>query len=165
MYRITFLAIIWCWGSQKSKGIPEHKSFEQEHKSREELGDKESPKACPHLKSCESLYMCLCAPFIGRRREFYIPKIPSNLGNIPNVNMYTNVFYIPWFTGLISYIYKLATSSHLKPGLLRWRLWLCSFLIPEFLFHEDHRLLRLPNQIFINSPELRRFLFSELRNF
>jgi hypothetical protein len=34
-------------------------------------------------------------PFIGRRRDFYIPKIPSNLRNIPNVNMYTNVFYIP----------------------------------------------------------------------
>jgi hypothetical protein len=33
-------------------------------------------------------------PFIGRRRDFYISKIPSNLGNIPNVNMYTNVFYI-----------------------------------------------------------------------
>jgi hypothetical protein len=37
----------------------------------------------------------LAPPFIGRRREFYIPKIPSNLGNIPSVNMYMNVFYIP----------------------------------------------------------------------
>jgi hypothetical protein len=34
-------------------------------------------------------------PFIGRRRDFYIPRLPSNLGNIPNVNMYMNVFYIP----------------------------------------------------------------------
>jgi hypothetical protein len=34
-------------------------------------------------------------PFIGRRMDFYIPTIPSNLGNIPNVNMHTNVFYIP----------------------------------------------------------------------
>jgi hypothetical protein len=33
-------------------------------------------------------------PFIGRRRDFYILKIPSNLGNIPNVNMYTNVSFI-----------------------------------------------------------------------
>jgi hypothetical protein len=33
--------------------------------------------------------------FIGRRKDFYIPKIPSNLGNIPSVNMYMNVFYIP----------------------------------------------------------------------
>jgi hypothetical protein len=31
------------------------------------------------------------------------------------VNMYMNVFYITWFAGLISYIYKPATSSHAKP--------------------------------------------------
>jgi hypothetical protein len=37
----------------------------------------------------------LAPPFIGRRRYYYIPKIPSNLRNIPNVNMYMNVFYIP----------------------------------------------------------------------
>jgi hypothetical protein len=37
----------------------------------------------------------LTPPFIGRRRDFYIPKIPSNPGNIPSVNMYMNVFYIP----------------------------------------------------------------------
>jgi hypothetical protein len=37
----------------------------------------------------------LAPPFIGRRRDFYIPKIPSNLGNIPSVNMYMNVLYIP----------------------------------------------------------------------
>jgi hypothetical protein len=52
----------------------------------------------------------LMPPFIGRRRDFYISKVPSNLRNIPNVNTYMNVFYI-------SYIYKLATSSHAKPGL------------------------------------------------
>jgi hypothetical protein len=51
--------------------------------------------------------------------DFYIPKIPLNLRNIPSVNMYMNVFYILWFAGLISYIYKSATSSHVKPGLLR----------------------------------------------
>jgi hypothetical protein len=48
----------------------------------------------------------LAPPFIGRRRDFYIPKIPSN------------VFYISWFAELILYIYKSATSSHTKPGLL-----------------------------------------------
>jgi hypothetical protein len=76
--------------------------------------DKESPKAGTHLKSCESIYTCPHAPFIGRWRDFYILKIPSNLRNIPSVNMYMNVFYIPWFAGLISYIYKPATSSHVK---------------------------------------------------
>jgi hypothetical protein len=78
-------------------------------------GDKESPKDCSCLKSCESLYTCPRAPFIGRRRDFYISKVPSNLSNIPNVNTYMNVFYI-------SYIYKHVTSSHVKPGLLRQRL-------------------------------------------
>jgi hypothetical protein len=52
----------------------------------------------------------LTPPFIGRRRDFYIPKTPSHLKNIPNVNTYMNVFFI-------SYIYKPATSSHPKPEL------------------------------------------------
>jgi hypothetical protein len=56
------------------------------------------------------LTRALAPPFIRRRRDFYIPKVPSNPRNIPNVNTYMNVFYI-------SYIYKLATSSHAKPGL------------------------------------------------
>jgi hypothetical protein len=34
-------------------------------------------------------------PFTGRRRDFYISKLPSNLKNIPSVNTYMNVFYIP----------------------------------------------------------------------
>jgi hypothetical protein len=57
----------------------------------------------------------LAPPFIGRLRDFYIPKVPSNLRDIPNVNTYMNVFYI-------SYIYKPATNSHVKPELLRQRL-------------------------------------------
>jgi hypothetical protein len=57
----------------------------------------------------------LAPPFIGRRRDFYIPKVPSNLRNISNVNTYMNVFHF-------LYIYKPATSSHTKPELLRRRL-------------------------------------------
>jgi hypothetical protein len=105
-------------GVRKSDEVPEHKS--QEHKSQElRKGDKESPKAFTHLKSCEPFYTCPRVPFYRETKGFYIPKIPSNLGNIPSVNMYMNVFYIPWFAGLISYIYKSTTSSHAKPGLLR----------------------------------------------
>jgi hypothetical protein len=33
-------------------------------------------------------------PFIRMLRDFYIPRLPSNLKNIPSVNMYMNVFYI-----------------------------------------------------------------------
>jgi hypothetical protein len=68
-------------------------------------------------------------PFIGRRRDFYISRLHSNLRNIPNVNMYMNIFYIPWFAELISYIYKPATRSHLEPRLLALLLWLGPFTI------------------------------------
>jgi hypothetical protein len=40
-----------------------NQNHEQECTSHEEWGDKESPKACARLKSCESLYMCPRAPF------------------------------------------------------------------------------------------------------
>jgi hypothetical protein len=86
-------------------------------------------------KVLNPLTRALAPPFIERRRDFYIPKVPSNLRNIPNVNMYTNVLYILWFAGLTSYIYKPATSSHIKPGLLRRRLWLGFLLIHESLSH------------------------------
>jgi hypothetical protein len=68
-------------------------------------------------------------PFIGRRRDFYVLKVPSNPRNIPNVNTYMNVFYI-------SYIYKPATSSHAKPRLLRQRPWLASCWFANLIFME-----------------------------
>jgi hypothetical protein len=36
----------------------------------------------------------LAPPFIGRQRDFYIPKMSPNLWNIPNGNVYMTVFYI-----------------------------------------------------------------------
>jgi hypothetical protein len=79
---------------QKSEGVPKHKNSEQAHESHEEEGGKESPIACIRLKSCESLYTCLQALFYREKMDFYISRLPSNLENIPNVNMYTNVLYI-----------------------------------------------------------------------
>jgi hypothetical protein len=60
------------------------------------------------------------------------------------VNMYMNVFYISWFTGLISYICKSSTSSHFKPGLLSWRLWLglpltSEALLVKIITYQDSR--------------------------
>jgi hypothetical protein len=81
-------------GVRKSDGFPEHESHERKRAIHERRGDKESPKACTRLKSCESFTRALAPPFIGRRRDFYIPRVPSNLSNIPSVNMYTDVFYI-----------------------------------------------------------------------
>jgi hypothetical protein len=51
----------------KSDGVPERKNLEQKHTSHEG-GDKESLKACPRLKSCESLYTCPCAPFYRKTK-------------------------------------------------------------------------------------------------
>jgi hypothetical protein len=152
-------------GVRKTNGVPEYKYHEQQHADHKEGGDKESPKACPRLKSCESLYTCPRASFIGRRRDFYIPRLPSNLGNILNVNAYKNVFYILWFAGLISYIYKPTTSSHFKPELLKRRLWLGFLLTPEALVHENHRSLLFPNWDSIGFPNFANSWFPELRQF
>jgi hypothetical protein len=102
-----------CWGCPKirmrSPNTRERKVSTFKYTD-DAKGDKESPKDCFSLKSCESFTRALAPPFIGRRRDFYILKVPSNPRNIRNVNTYMNVF-------CISYIYKLATSSHTKPGL------------------------------------------------
>jgi hypothetical protein len=51
-------------GVRKLDGVPKHKVPMQTHESHEEVGDKESPKACTHLKSFESLYMCPETPLL-----------------------------------------------------------------------------------------------------
>jgi hypothetical protein len=89
-------------------------------------------------------------PFIGRRRDFYIPTIPLNLKNIPSVNTHTNVFYS-------SYIYKHATSSHAKPGLFETTtltLLLANLQIPPF--RKSSRVLT-PEFVFHHIPEFHRF--------
>jgi hypothetical protein len=116
-----------CWGvSEDSNGIPEHKSTRiqsaRTFKSGKQFTKEETKnllKSAHASKVVKPFTRALVPPFIGRRRDFYIPKIPSNLWNIPSVNTYMNVFYIPRFAGLISHIYKPATSSHAKPGLFR----------------------------------------------
>jgi hypothetical protein len=90
----------------------------------------------------------LVPPFIGRRGDFYIPRLPSNLENISNVNMSMNVFYIPWFAGLISYIYKPATSSHFKPGLFETTSLTWLPRISEVSFTKIYHSSRLPNRGF-----------------
>jgi hypothetical protein len=56
---------------------------------------KNLPKTAHTSKVGNPFTRALTPPFIGRRMDFYIPKIPSNLRNISSVNMYMNVFYIP----------------------------------------------------------------------
>jgi hypothetical protein len=55
-------------GVEKLVGVPEHKNYEIQHTIHERQGDKESPKACTYLKSCEPLYTCPCAPFYRKTK-------------------------------------------------------------------------------------------------
>jgi hypothetical protein len=118
----------------------------------------------------------LAPPFIGRQRDFYIPKTPSSSRNIPNVNTYKNVFFI-------SYIYKTATSSHSKPGLfgtttltlLLTGSWTSPFATSELDFRHIPELavlrsswlrrFEIPDFHMFTTPRLRRFKIPENRMF
>jgi hypothetical protein len=87
--------------SENSDGIPEHRSARIQNvrtfKSRMQF-TKEETKNLPkiaHTSKVVSFYTCPRAPFYRETKGLFIPKIPSELENIPSVNMYTNVFYIP----------------------------------------------------------------------
>jgi hypothetical protein len=67
-----------------------HKNCERETKKTKNLR-----KPVLASKVVNPFTRALAPPFIWRRRDFYIPKTPSKLRNIPSVNMYMNVFYIP----------------------------------------------------------------------
>jgi hypothetical protein len=113
-------------GSEKSDGILEHKNQEQVHESYDQE-TKNLWNLVLASKVVNRFTRALAPPFIGRQRDFNLQKIPSNIRNIPSVNTYMNVFYISWFAGLISHIYKPATSSHVKPRLLKQRFDLASY--------------------------------------
>jgi hypothetical protein len=88
-------------GSENSDGIPEHGSARiqnmQTFKSITQFTKEETKnllKTAPTSKVVNPFTRALAPPFIRRRRDFYILKIPSNLRNIPSVNMYMNAFYI-----------------------------------------------------------------------
>jgi hypothetical protein len=148
-----------CWGSENQKGSTNTRVSKEGIQFTKDGETKNLWKSALATKVVNPFTRALAFPFIGKRRDFYIPRIPSNLRNIPSVNTYTNVFYIPWFTGLISYIYKSTTGSLFKPGLLMWCLWLGSFLTLESLIHENHHSLWLPNQYFTRFPNSADFWF------
>jgi hypothetical protein len=88
--------------------------------------------------------------------------LDSMSGNISSTNMYMNVCCIPWFAGLILYIYRSATRSHFKPGLLKRHLWLDFSLTYEALFMKftaywSSRIEALPDFRTSRVREFRRF--------
>jgi hypothetical protein len=70
------------------------------------------------------------------------------------VNMYKNVFYIMWFSELISHIYKPTTCSHFEPGLLMPHFLTGSSLDLQLFIRESHPLYRFPNWVFDTIAEM-----------
>jgi hypothetical protein len=82
-------------GVQKLDGVPEHKSRERECTSLERRGDKESPKACTHLKSCESLYTCPRTPFYRKTKGLLHSKITLESKEYSSCEHVHECLYIP----------------------------------------------------------------------
>jgi hypothetical protein len=82
-------------GVQKSEGAPNTRVTKEGAQFTEDREIKNLREYVLASKVVNPFTRALTPPFIWRRSDFYIRIIPSNLKNIPSVNMYTNVFYIP----------------------------------------------------------------------
>jgi hypothetical protein len=82
-------------GSENRMESPNTRVRSKHSKVAKRLGTKNPRKPVLVSKVVNPFTRALAPLFIERRRDFYIPRLPSNLENIPRVNMYTNVFYIP----------------------------------------------------------------------
>jgi hypothetical protein len=98
--------------SDNQMGSPNSRHENNHAKGRTKKGTRNPQKYTSATKYVNPFTHALESPFIGRRRDFYFPRLPSNLENIPDVNMYTNVFYITGFTSLNSHIYKSLPQVH-----------------------------------------------------
>jgi hypothetical protein len=130
-------------------------SWTYARKLRKKQGTRNPRKPVLASKVVNPFTRAISPPFIGRRMDFYIPRLRSNLENIPNVNMYMNVLYILWFAELISYIYKPATISHLKSGLFEMMSLTWPSTDSRGLIHANPRSSRLANLRLPNIPEVR----------
>jgi hypothetical protein len=81
-------------GSENQMESPNTRFQKKCGKVRQREGTKIPPKSVLVSKVVNPFTRALEPPFIGRRRDFYILRLPSNLKNIPSVNIYKNVFYI-----------------------------------------------------------------------
>jgi hypothetical protein len=84
-----------CWGVRKTDGVPNTRITNKSTRVTKEEETKNLQKPVLVSKVVNPFTRALAPPFIGRRRDFYILRIPLNLENIPSVNTYMNVFYIP----------------------------------------------------------------------
>jgi hypothetical protein len=124
---------------------------------------KNLPQTAQAYKVVNPFTRALAPPFIGRRRDFYIPKTPSSSKNIPNVNTYMNVFSSHTFTSL-------PLVHTLNPDFLRRHLWLCFLLVCEsprsgnlhVPWLSNSSSIILPNFTDSRSSRLCRFMGSSL---
>jgi hypothetical protein len=84
-------------GVWKSNGVPKHKNHKQESRIESarvtKSGETKNLRKPKHtLKVVNTFTRALAPPFIGRRRDCYLPRLPSNLRNIPNVNTHMKAF-------------------------------------------------------------------------
>jgi hypothetical protein len=100
----------------------------ESHKGRE---DKESPKVCILLKSCESFYTCPRAPFYRKTKGLLHSEITLESREYSWCERIHERLLHPVICGA-NFIHS--TSSHIKPELLRWHLWLGLPLTPEAPF-------------------------------
>jgi hypothetical protein len=84
-----------------------------------EKGDKESPQVRSRLKSCESFYMCPRAPFYRETKGLLHSENTLESMEYSQCEHIHKCLLHPVICGLISYLYRPATSSHAKPGLFR----------------------------------------------
>jgi hypothetical protein len=82
-------------GSEKSEGSPNTRVWNKSTRVAKSKETKNLRKTALGSKVVNPFTRALAPLFIWRRRDFYIPKIPSNVRNIPSVNIYMNVFYKP----------------------------------------------------------------------
>jgi hypothetical protein len=81
-------------GSENRMGAPNTR-FQNDHKKACKSEGTRFRRKSDFTSKVVSPFTCaLEPPFIGRRRDFYIPRLSWNLKNILSVNMYKNVFYI-----------------------------------------------------------------------
>jgi hypothetical protein len=84
-----------CLGSKNRMESPNTRVKNQRPKVTKKEETKNLRKPVLASKVVNPFTRALASPFIGRRNDFFISRIPSNLENIPSVNTYMNVFYIP----------------------------------------------------------------------
>jgi hypothetical protein len=68
-------------GGPKIGWRPKHKIPKQTNESNEEMGTRNPRKSALTSKVVNPFTHALVPPFIGRQRDFYILRLPSNLEN------------------------------------------------------------------------------------